>query len=101
MFKGTDYQVTPVYLQGEYKEAVVEGSASDGVIFLGYKSRDIGGLKLGAVRKVRVIARNKLFQFWIAHHAKPIYVTLLGTNLPVISLHHNYNDYKKLGAVLD
>lgn len=95
LFKDTDFKVTTVYLQGEYSQAVVEGSASDEVIFLGYKSRDIGGLKLGAIRKIRAIAKNKRFEFCLAHRVKPTYVALLGTNLPVISVHHNYNDYSK------
>ena len=95
LFKDTDFKVTTVYLQGEYSQAVVEGSASDEVIFLGYKSRDIGGLKLGAIRKIRAIAKIKRFEFCLAHRVKPTYVALLGTNLPVISVHHNYNDYSK------
>ena len=95
LFKDTDFKVTTVYLQGEYSQAVVEGSASDEVIFLGYKSRDIGGLKLGAILKIRAIAKNKRFEFCLAHRVKPTYVALLGTNLPVISVHHNYNDYSK------
>ena len=58
LFKETDYKVTTVYLQGEYSPAVVEGSASHEVIFLGYKSSQIGGLKLGAIRKIRAIAKR-------------------------------------------
>jgi glycosyltransferase involved in cell wall biosynthesis len=95
LFKDTSYKVTTVYLQGEYSQAVVEGSASDEVIFLGYKSSDIGGLKLGAIRKILAITKNKPFEFCIAHRVKSTYVALLGTNLPVISVHHNYNDYSR------
>ena len=95
LFKDTDYAVTTVYLQGEYSQAVVEGSASDDVIFLGYKSRDIGGLKLGAIRKISVIAKNKPFEFCIAHRVKSTYVALLATQLAVVSVHHNYNDYSR------
>ena len=95
LFKDTSYKVTTVYLQGEYNQAVVEGSASDEVIFLGYKSRDIGGLKLGAIQKIRAIAKNKPFEFCIAHRVKSTYVALLATQLPVISVHHNYNDYSR------
>lgn len=95
LFKNTDFKVTTVYLQGEYSQAVVEGSASDEVIFLGYKSSDIGGLKLGAIRKIRTIAKKKRFEFCIAHRVKPTYVALLATELPVVSVHHNYNDYSR------
>lgn len=95
LFKDTDYQVTTVYLQGEKTLAVIEGSASDEVIFLGFKSRDIGGLKLGAIQKIRAIVKNKEFKFCIAHRVKPTYVALIATDLPIVSVHHNYNDYSR------
>ena len=95
LFKDTSYKVTTVYLQGDYSEAVVQGSVSDKVIFLGYKSRDIGGLKLGAIRKICAITKNKRFEFCLAHRVKPTYVALLATELPVVSVHHNYNDYSR------
>ncbi len=95
LFKDTDYAVTTVYLQGEYSQLVVEGSASNEVIFLGYKSSQVSGLKLGAIAKIKRIAAREDFLLVIAHRAKPTYVALLGTSLPVISVHHNYNDYSK------
>lgn len=95
LFKETNYKVTTVYLQGEYSQTVIEGSASDEVIFLGYKSRDITGLKLGAIKKIRDITKNKPFQFCIAHRVKSTYVALLATQIPVISVHHNYSDYSR------
>lgn len=95
LFKDTQYKVTTVYLQGDFSQEVVDGSASDDVIFLGYKSSQIGGLKLGAIAKIRKIVANTKFEFCIAHRVKPTYVALLATNLPVISVHHNYNDYSK------
>ena len=38
LFDGTNIKVVTVYLTGEPDNAVVAGSASDEVIFLGYKS---------------------------------------------------------------
>jgi glycosyltransferase involved in cell wall biosynthesis len=95
LFNGTQYKVTTVYLQGDFSQEVVDGSASDEVIFLGYKSSQIGGLKLGAIAKIRSIVSKKHFEFCIAHRVKPTYVALLATKLPVISVHHNYNDYSR------
>ena len=95
LFKGTQYQVTTVYLQGDFSQEVVEGSASDEVIFLGYKSSQIGGLKLGAIARIKKITAQTRFNFCIAHRVKPTYVALLATKLPVISVHHNYNDYSR------
>lgn len=95
LFKDTQYKVTTVYLQGDFSQEVVDGSASDKVIFLGYKSSQIGGLKLGAIAKIRKIVANTKFELCIAHRVKSTYVALLATNLPIISVHHNYNDYSK------
>jgi glycosyltransferase involved in cell wall biosynthesis len=95
LFNDTQYKVTTVYLQGDFSQEVVEGSASDEVIFLGYKSSQIGGLKLGAISKIKSIVANKQFEFCITHRVKPTYVALLATKLPIISVHHNYNDYSK------
>lgn len=95
LFNGTEYKVTTVYLQGDFSQDVVDGSASDEVVFLGYKSSEIGGLKLGAIAKIRGIVSRTKFEFCIAHRVKPTYVALLATDLPVISVHHNYHDYSK------
>jgi glycosyltransferase involved in cell wall biosynthesis len=95
LFNGTEYKVTTVYLQGDYSQEVIDGSASDEVIFLGYQSSQIGGLKLGAIAKIHALCKKNAFAFCIAHRVKPTYVALLATNLPVISVHHNYNDYSR------
>jgi len=96
LFEGTPYKVTTVYLTGEPSEAVVQGSASDEVIFLGQSSRDVRGLKLGAIRAIRKIVEGRDFRFCIAHRFKPIYIALLGTALPVIGVHHAFGDYQRL-----
>lgn len=95
LFKGTNYRVVTVYLSGAPSEEVVRGSESDEVIFLGYSSKQIRGLKLDAIARIRKLSRQRHFAFCIAHRVKPTYVALLATRLPVISIHHNYNDYKK------
>lgn len=100
LFEGTPYKVTTVYLTGEPSEAVVLGSASDEVIFLGQSSRDVRGLKLGAIRAIRKIVAGRDFRFCIAHRFKPIYIALLGTSLPVIGVHHAFGDYQRLSRRL-
>ena len=95
LFENTPYKVLTVYLTGEPSAEVIAGSASDTVIFLGYKSKQVGGLKLGAIAKIRQIVVKEPFLFCIAHRAKPTYTALLATDLPIISVHHNYNDYSR------
>jgi glycosyltransferase involved in cell wall biosynthesis len=100
LFAGTSYQVTTVYLTGEANEAAVRGSASDEVIFLNYRSTEVRGLKLKAIRDMRRICAERNFSFCIAHRFKPIYVALLGSALPVIGVHHAFGDYQRLSRRL-
>ncbi len=95
LFENSPYKVLTVYLTGEPNPQVVAGSASDEVIFLGYKSKDVSGLKLGAIAKIKQIAAKEPFLFCIAHRVKPTYIALLATKLPIISVHHNYTDYSR------
>lgn len=95
LFVGTPYKVCTVYLTGAPNDEVVQGSASDEVIFLDYSSRDVRGLKLRAIRDIRRVSRTRSFAFCIAHRFKPIYVALLGTKLPVVGVHHAFGDYQR------
>lgn len=95
LFVGTPYKVCTVYLTGAPSDEVVQGSASDEVIFLDYSSVQVRGLKVGAIRDIRRIAASREFAFCIAHRFKPVYVALLGTRLPVIGVHHAFGDYRR------
>ena len=95
LFRDTPYKVCTVYLTGKPSEEVECGSASDEVIFLNYSSAQVRGLKLGAIRDFRRIAASRDFALCIAHRFKPIYVALLGSNLPVVGVHHAFGDYKR------
>lgn len=95
LFKDTPYKVCTVYLTGEPSAEAERGSASDEVIFLGYDSKDIRGLKLGAMRRLREIAGGRDFRLCIAHRFKPIYIALLATRLPVVGVHHAFGVYSR------
>ena len=100
LFVGTPYKVTTVYLTGAPSVEVERGSASDEVVFLDYRSRDVRGLKLKAIRDIKRLVAGRNFKFCIAHRFKPIYVALLGTDLPVIGVHHGFGDYQRLSRKL-
>ena len=95
LFAGTRYKVCTVYLTGAPSAEVEAGSASDEVIFLDYSSRQVRGLKLKAIADFKRIAASRDFAVCIAHRFKPIYVALLGSQLPVIGVHHAFGDYKR------
>ncbi len=95
LFVGTPYKFCTVYLTGKPSVEVEQGSASDEVIFLDYSSREVRGLKLKAIRDLKRIAASRDFKFCIAHRFKPIYVALLGSDLPVIGVHHAFGDYRR------
>lgn len=95
LFKDTDYKVCTVYLTGEPSDEVVEGSASDEVLFFNYTSKQIRGLKLAAIRDFKKLVATRDFAYCIAHRFKPIHIALLGSKLPVIGVHHAFGDYKR------
>ncbi|MFC6475640.1 glycosyltransferase [Pseudomonas asuensis] len=100
LFKGTGYRVTTVFLTGAADAEVAAQCASDEVLFMEYSSKDIRGLKLGAIRALREIVRSRGIRFIIAHRFKPIWIACLATNLPVIGVHHAFGDYDRLGRRL-
>lgn len=97
LFQGTSYKVTTVFLTGRPNAGVAHSCASDEVLFMDYKSADIKGLKIRAIRDLRIIARSRDFRFCIAHRFKPIWIACLATALPVIGIHHAFGDYDRVG----
>lgn len=93
LFKDSPYKVLTVYLTGEDTPEARTGSASDEVLFLGFRSKDIGGLKLAAIRALRRTLQSRNFALIIAHRFKPIYIACLAGKLPVIGVHHAFGDY--------
>lgn len=93
LFDGSEYKVATVYLTGAEDADVARISASDEVRFMGFESRQVAGLKLAAIKAFRRIVAERGYRFVIAHRAKPIYVACLGSDLPVIGIHHAFGDY--------
>lgn len=100
LFAGRGFAVTTVFLTGRADPQVAAGCESSEVLFMELSSRDVRGLKLGAIRQLRAIAASRNFEFCIAHRFKPIYVALLATALPVVGVHHAFGDYQRRGRRL-
>ncbi len=100
LFRDTPYKVTTVYLTDPPSAEVEAGSASDEVIFLNYDGKDVRGLKLDAMRRLRQIVADRDFRLVIAHRFKPIHISCWATKLPVIGVHHAFGDYERLSHQL-
>ena len=61
LFRGTGIKVTTVYLTGDADPEVEQATCSDEVIFLGYKSNEVSGLKLDAIRRIREIVQQVMW----------------------------------------
>lgn len=95
LFAGTRYKVLTVYLTGSADPRVEAGSASDEVVFLEYASRDMRGLKLGAILEIARLSRSRDVRLCIAHRFKPTYIACLATRLPVIGVNHAFGVYRR------
>lgn len=100
LFENTPYKVTTVFLTGKPNADVVKQCASDEVLFMNFTSEEVRGLKLKAIRELKLIVASRNFKFCIAHRFKPIWVACLATSLPVIGVHHAFGDYSRLGRRL-
>ena len=100
LFIGTRYKLLTVFLTGSPDPNVAMEVGYGEVVFLGYESKEVAGLKLDAINRIRQLHQQYRFQFCIAHRAKPTYVALLATPIPIISIRHNYGDFKRLSRRL-
>jgi len=100
LFNDTPYRVVTVFLTGPPDESAKCGCASDEVLFLNYRSRDLRGLKLAAIRGLKQIVRRYNTRLIIAHRFKPTYIALLATRLPVIGVNHAFGVYARLSRRL-
>ena len=94
------YRVCTVYLTGEKSESIRALTNCDEVIFLAFTSKQVGGLKLAAIRAFLKIVRARPYEFVVAHRFKPIYIASLACPLPVIGVSHSFGDYSRFGRRL-
>lgn len=100
LFKGTDYRVVTVFICGDRNDDVTTEAEADEVIFLEHHRDELDGLKLDIIRELREITQQYDFQACIAHRNKATYLALFATKLPIISVHHAFGDFNRLGRKL-
>ncbi|MCC5796449.1 MAG: glycosyltransferase [Methylophaga sp.] len=100
LFKDSRFKVVTVFLSGDADAEVADKAASDEVIFLEYQSKQLSGLKLGIIRKIRELNQQYNFAAVIAHRAKPTYVALMATDLPIFSIQHSFGNFDRFSRRL-
>lgn len=94
LFEGSDFRVLTVFLTGKPDERVKQLVGGD-VVFLGFKSKDLRGLKLGQIRSVKALYRRYQFYLAIAHRYKSIYIATHVRGLKVVGVSHAYGVYDR------
>ena len=88
LFKDSPYKVITVFLSGKADPAVAQKAASDEVLFLEYSSKQLRGLKLGIIRKIRALARQYDFAAVIAHNNNGL--SLIESHMGEFRSAHNF-----------
>ena len=80
-------ELTTVYLTGTPSQGVEVGTHADRVLFLDCRGRDLRGLKLRALARLRRLHRETSFRLVIAHRYKALYIALLATaGMPTVDV---------------
>lgn len=94
LFEGSDSRVLTVFLTGEPDERVKQLVGGD-VVFLGFKSKDLRGLKLRQIRAVKALHQKYQFCLAVAHRYKSIYIATHVQGFKVIGVSHAYGVYDR------
>ncbi|MEZ5530392.1 MAG: glycosyltransferase [Porticoccaceae bacterium] len=94
LFDGTDYRVLTVFLTGK-PDKRIETLVGGEVAFLGFKSKDLRGLKIRQIRAVKALHQKFQFRFAVAHRYKSIYIASHLPEIKVIGVSHAYGVYDR------
>lgn len=76
LFDKDRYEVTAAYLTGKPNDETRHRTLAENVLFLNLSKRGIRTLKIGAVRNLLALTREKKFEIVICHRYKPSYIML-------------------------
>lgn len=98
LFDKEKYEVTSLFLKGspiENPSKVVKGEK---IIFFNYDTRNLKGLKIGLIKKIRALINEEQYSIVIAQRYKAIYLVgmagLQTHNFTFIGVIHAYNVFK-------
>lgn len=76
LFDKNEYEVTVALLTGESSDQTRQRIIADNLLFLNFSKQDIRTLKIGAIKKLLALCREKHFDIVICHRYKPSYIML-------------------------
>jgi glycosyltransferase involved in cell wall biosynthesis len=76
LFDQTAYHITVAFLTGAPSDATQKRLLADEVIFFNFSKKSIRGLKIGAIRQLLALTRQKNFNLVICHRYKPSYIMM-------------------------
>ena len=94
LFEGSEYRVLTVFLTGK-QDSRVEALIGGDVIFLGFKSKDLRGLKIKQISAVRELHKQYRFCLAVAHRYKSIYIATHLPKIRVLGVSHAYDVYSR------
>ncbi|OGT35064.1 MAG: hypothetical protein A3F11_07595 [Gammaproteobacteria bacterium RIFCSPHIGHO2_12_FULL_37_14] len=104
LFDPDKYEVTVAYLTGEENLAVKQRTLAEHVLFLNESKKNIRNLKIGTIRKLLALHKQKKFQIVICHRYKPIYLMMWVTQFykipALICVMHELHTMSSLGRRL-
>lgn len=94
LFEGTDYRVLTVFLTGA-PDSQIKSLVGGEVIFLGFDSKALRGLKIRQIQEIRNLHKQYQFKFAIAHRYKSIYIASHLPKIKVFGVSHAYDVYSR------
>ena len=94
LFDGSDYRVLTVFLTGA-PDSQIKSLVGGEVIFLGFDSKALRGLKVRQIQQIRNLHKQYRFKFAIAHRYKSIYIASHLPKIKVFGVSHAYDVYSR------
>ncbi|MDX5445445.1 MAG: glycosyltransferase [Zoogloeaceae bacterium] len=89
------YEVHTVYLTGAPSEEVERQTGGAVVHFFNRDSRDISGLKIGVIRRIKALVAKDRYVLCVTHRFKPTFIACLATRLPVMAVFHAFGVFQR------
>lgn len=87
-------RVITVFLYGSFDDEIASYVGGDEIIFLDVSPLDLKGSKNKLIKNLLSKISHHNYEMCVAHRSKPTRIALKALKCPVISVHHDYGDYR-------